>query len=146
MKTTQACLALLLASTANAQNIQRINPEGMTQPTAFTHLVKTGNLMFISGQTSVDSEWNIIGKGDMAAQVRQVLKNMKSVLASQGADFSNVVKVTIYTTDADEYQTTGDIRSEYFTDGAPASTLVQIERLARPEFMVEIEAVAIAPD
>jgi 2-iminobutanoate/2-iminopropanoate deaminase len=82
----------------------------------------------------------------MSVQVRQVLENMKKVLASQGADFSNVVKVTIYTTDIDAYIQTGDVRREYWTGGAPASTLVQIERLARPAFLVEIEATAIVSD
>ena len=79
----------------------------------------------------------------MKIQVRQVLENMKKVLASQGADFSNVVKITIYTTDIDAYIQTGDVRREYWTGIAPASTLVQIERLARPVFLVEIEATAV---
>ena len=82
----------------------------------------------------------------MGAQVRQVLENLKTVLASQGADFSDVVKITIYTTDIDAYRTTGDIRRQYWTGGAPASTLVQIERLANTDLLVEIEATAIAPD
>jgi enamine deaminase RidA (YjgF/YER057c/UK114 family) len=56
------------------------------------------------------------------------------------------VKITIYTTDIDAYLKTGDIRREYWTSGAPASTLVQVERLARPSFLVEIEATAVAPD
>ena len=73
-------------------------------------------------------------------------ENLKAVLASQGADFGNVTKITIYTTDIDAYIETGDVRREYWTEGAPASTLVQIERLARPVFLVEIEAMAIAPD
>ena len=131
---------------AHAQVIERINPEGMTQPTAYTHVVRYGELLFLAGQVSTDGDGNVIGEGDMRAQVRQVLENMKTVLASQGAGFEDVVKITIYTTDIDAYRTTGDIRSEYWTGGAPASTLVQIDRLARPVFLVEIEATAIAPD
>lgn len=146
MKTNLAIIALLFVVTANAQDIQRINPEGMTQPTAYTHVVRHDNLLFLAGQVSTDAEGNLVGEGDMGAQVRQVLENMKTVLESQGASFANVVKVTIYTTDIDAYRTTGDIRREYWTGGAPASTLVQIDRLARPEFLVEIESTAIAPD
>ena len=100
----------------------------------------------LAGQVAVDGDGNIVGEGDMRAQVRQVMENLKTVLASQGADFGDVVKVTIYTTDVAAYRETGDIRAEYWTEGAPASTLVQIDQLARPVFLVEIEATAIAPD
>jgi 2-iminobutanoate/2-iminopropanoate deaminase len=75
-----------------------------------------------------------------------VLENLKTILASEGADFSNIVKTNIFTTDIEGYFETGDIRREYFAGHAPTSTLVQIERLARPVFLVEIEAIAIAPD
>jgi reactive intermediate/imine deaminase len=146
MKITLVCLTCFCAVSAEAQEILRINPDGMSQPTAYTHVVRHDNLLFLSGQVSADVDGNVIGEGDMSVQVRQVLENMKTVLASQGADFSNVVKVTIYTTDIDAYIQTGNIRREYWTEGAPASTLVQIERLARPAFLVEIEATAIVAD
>jgi len=134
-----------LASIAGAHEIERINPQGMTQPTAYSHLVKHGELMFIAGQVALDGAGNVIGEGDMTAQYRQALENMKTVLASEGADFSDIVKITIFTTDIDEFRKAGNLRSEYFGDSAPASTLVQIERLARPVFLVEIEAIAIKP-
>ena len=146
MKKLTLVAILLTASSVGAQDIQRINPEGMTQPTAYTHVVRHGNLLFIAGQVSLDGEGNVVGAGDMAAQVRQVMENLKTVLESQGADFGDVTKTTIYTTDIDAYRETGDIRREYWTEGAPASTLVQISRLARPVFLVEIEETAIAPD
>ena len=143
MKTTFLCFVFLFAGAVGAQEIQRINPEGMTQPTSYSHVVRHGNLLFLAGQVSTDTEGNVIGEGDMASQVRQVLENMQRVLKSQGADFANVVKITIYTTDIDAYIQTGDIRREYWKGIAPASTLVQIDRLARPVFLVEIEATAI---
>jgi len=146
MKTSLFGFVLILAVSAGAQEIQRINPEGMTQPTAYTHVVRHDNVLYIAGQVSADADGNVIGESDMRAQVRQVHENLKSVLASQGADFGNVVKITIYTTDIDAYRETGDIRRKYWTEGAPASTLVQIDRLARLVFLVEIEATAIAPD
>ena len=80
------------------------------------------------------------------AITRDPSKDKAKDLASQGADFGDVVKITIYTTDVAAYRETGDIRAEYWTEGAPASTLVQIDQLARPVFLVEIEATAIAPD
>ena len=146
MKFLSTVIALLFAANVGAQSIERINPEGMTQPTAYTHLVKVDNLLFIAGQVAVDGDGNIVGEGDMSAQVRQVLENLQTVLASEGADFSNVVKVNIFTTDIDSFLESSAVRREYFGDHPPTSTLVQIERLARPVFLVEIEAIAIAPN
>ena len=146
MKSTVLLLALLITANGAAQEIQRINPEGMTQPTSYTHVVRFDRLLFIAGQVSTDSDGNVIGAGDMRAQVRQVHENLKAVLAGQGADFGDVTKITIYTTDIDAFRESADIRSEYWSEGAPASTLVQIDRLARPVFLVEIEATAIAPE
>ncbi len=146
MKILSMIIAVLFAASTGAQEIERINPEGMTQPTAYTHLVKYDKLMFIAGQIAIDGDGNPVGEGDMAAQFRQVLENLKTVLASEGADFSNVVKINIYTTDVDTLRQHLDIRGEYFGDFAPASTLVQIDRLARPVYLLEIEAIAIAPD
>ena len=146
MKRISLVLALLVAASAGAQEIERKNPRGLTQPTSYNHLVKAGNLMFIAGQVALDADGNVVGEDDMVAQVRQVLENMKTVLASEGADFSNVVKTNIFTTDIDRFRAAADVRAEYFAGNPPASTLVQIERLARPVFLVEIEAIAIAPE
>ena len=146
MKFLSTVITLLFAANAGGQNIERINPEGMTQPTAYSHLVKVDNLLFIAGQVAVDGDGNIVGEGDMSSQVRQVLENLQTVLASQGADFSNVVKVNIFTTDIDSFRKSSAVRREYLGDHPPTSTLVQVERLARPVFLVEIEAIAIAPE
>ncbi len=146
MKFLSIVIVVMFATSASAQNIERVNPAGMTQPTAYSHLVKYDKLMFIAGQIAIDGDGNPVGEGDMAAQFRQVLENLKTILASEGADFSNVVKINIYTTDVDTLRQHLDIRSEYFGDFAPASTLVQIDRLARPVYLLEIEAIAIAPD
>jgi enamine deaminase RidA (YjgF/YER057c/UK114 family) len=75
-----------------------------------------------------------------------VYRNLQSVLASAGADFSNVVKINIFTTDIDSFRESIAVHLEHFGEQPPTSTLVQIERLARPVFLVEIEAIAIAPD
>jgi 3-hydroxyisobutyrate dehydrogenase len=143
VRTVLATLALLVASAAFGQGIERINPEGMTQPTAYHHLVKVGNLLFIAGQVALDSGGHLVGENDMKAQVRQVLENLKTVLRSQGADYSNVVKINIFTTDVERFREAAEVREEYFRGNAPASTLVQIQRLASPGFLVEIEAIAV---
>lgn len=142
MRTAFASLALLAAPVVLGQGIERINPAGMTQPTAYHHVVKFGNLLFIAGQVAVDSKGNLVGENDMKAQVRQVLENLKTVLASQGADYSNIVKINIFTTDIERFREAAEVREEYFRGNPPASTLVQIQRLASPGFLLEIEAIA----
>jgi len=145
MRVTLALLALFCAPALFAQDIQRINPAGMTQPSTYSHLVRTGDLLFIAGQVALDGNGEIVGRGDMTAQVTQVLENLSTVLESQGADFSNIVKINIFTTNIDMFRQSGEVRARYFAGHAPASTLVQIQRLARPAFLVEIEAIAYIP-
>jgi reactive intermediate/imine deaminase len=146
MKHNALVLALGIApSFAYGQSIERINPDGLTKPTSYSHVVKVGNLLFIAGQVAFDSAGNLVGENDMKAQVRQVLENLKTALASQKADFSNVVKINIFTTDVEAFLGSAEVRAEYFKGHPPASTLVQIERLARPGLLVEIEAIAALP-
>ncbi|MGH9323816.1 MAG: RidA family protein [Vicinamibacteria bacterium] len=143
MKHFLLVLGIVIApAIAFAQSIERIHPEGLNKPATYSHLVKVGNLLFIAGQVSFDSQGNLVGENDMRAQVRQVLENLKKVLASQKADFSNVVKINIFTTDIERFREAAEVREEYFKGHSPASTLVQIVRLARPELLVEIEAIA----
>lgn len=137
--------AALAAGAAWAQEPVRRNPEGLTQPSTYSHVVRVGELLFIAGQVALDAEGEVVGPGDMRAQVRQVLENLERALASEGADYSHVAKITIFTTDIEAFRSAADVRAEYFGGYPPASTLVQIERLARPVFLVEIEAVAVAP-
>ena len=108
-------------------------------------MVKVGKLLFIAGQVAFDSAGNLVGENDMKAQVRQVLENLKTALASQKADFSHVAKINIFTTDVEAFLAAAEVRAEYFKGHPPASTLVQIEKLARPGLMVEIEAIAALP-
>ena len=103
-------------------------------------VIAEGRFLFTSGLTSRDDVGNVVGAGDMAAQIKQVFANLEDVMRHAGADFSKVVKFTIYVTDIDLYREAlaGD-RS--FMTGAPASTLVEVSRLANPELMVEAEAI-----
>jgi len=105
--------------------------------------VTGSRLVFVSGQVSVDIEGKPVGTGDMAVQTRTVLDNLKKVLEATGASLKDVIKLNIYVTDMAEFQKkTRDIRRKYFDRDFPASTLLEIKSLARPEFMIEIEAVA----
>jgi reactive intermediate/imine deaminase len=127
--------------------IQRINPPALSAPTGYTHVVQVngGRTIYIAGQVSLDKAGNVVGAGDFKAQTRQVFDNLKAALAAVGATFDNVVKTNMYVTDLSEVQALRDIRKGYYGGDSPASTLVQVVRLARPEFMIEVEAIAVIP-
>jgi enamine deaminase RidA (YjgF/YER057c/UK114 family) len=112
----------------------------------YSHVVEVqgGRLIFVSGQLARDRDGNLVGKGDMRAQLRQVGENIKSALAAAGASLTDLVKTTTYVTDIDELFRHIDVRMEYFGVALPTSTTVEVRRLAHPDFLVEIEAVAMA--
>ena len=99
--------------------------------------------IFVAGQTSRDRHGNCVGPSDMRAQIEQVGENIKAALEAAGATLADIVKTTTYVTDMDEYFEHQDMRMRYFAAALPTSTTVQVARLSRPEFMVEIEAFAI---
>jgi len=99
--------------------------------------------IYIAGQVARDKDGNCVGKGDMRAQIEQVGENIKAALEAAGATLADVVKTTTYVTDMEEYFKHQDMRMRYFAHAVPTSTTVQVVRLSRPEFMVEIEAFAI---
>jgi len=105
--------------------------------------VTDAKLVFVAGQISVDTAGSPVGAGDIALQTRTVLENMKGVLQGAGAGMGDVIKLNIYVTDMAEFrEKAGAVRREYFGRDFPAITLVEVKSLARPEFMVEIEAIA----
>lgn len=134
------------AAGAAAQGIQRINPPGLSTPTTYSHIVKVGGILYIAGQVGADAQGKVAGPG-MVQQLEQVLKNLQIALTSQGADFSHVTRITIYTTDVDAFRApdAAAVRSKYFGANRPASTLVGVTRLASPDYKVEIEATAHLP-
>jgi len=102
------------------------------------------NLLFISGQASIDEKGGVMGKGDIKAQTGQTLENMKKVLNQLGAGMDDVVKVTIFVTDMSHFKEIHEVRREYFKRGNyPASTIVEINRLANDDLMIEAEAIAV---
>jgi 2-iminobutanoate/2-iminopropanoate deaminase len=99
--------------------------------------------IYVAGQTPRDREGNSVGKGDMRAQIVQVGENIRDALEAAGATLDDIVKTTTYVTDMDEYFKHQDVRMQYFAQALPTSTTVQVSRLSRPEFLVEIEVFAI---
>ncbi len=112
----------------------------------YAQACKAGNMLFISGSVSWDAEGNIIGEGDMKAQVTQVYTDLKETLEANGATFQNVIKETVFTTDIEALEANNDIRTRFYEEAAsapPASTWIGCTRLAAPELMLEIECIAL---
>lgn len=125
---------------------QLINPEGLSKPTGYTHVVDSRGkrTIYISGQIAFDAAGNLVGKGDMQAQTEQVFKNLETALASVGASFGDVVKVSYFLTDMSKIQQVREVRSRYFkADALPASTAVEVRQLVNPDLLIEIEAIAV---
>jgi len=111
----------------------------------YTHVVvaETQALIFISGQLARDKSGNIVGPRDMRAQLRQVGENMRLALEAAGATLDDLVKTTTFVTDIDAFFRRVDVRHDYLGVALPASTTVEVRRLAHPDLMVEIEAIAV---
>ncbi len=141
-----AIFVLLSVNLAYAQKLEFTNPEGISTPERYTHVVKAGNLLFISGQVGRNADGQIVGPG-MREQYDQALTNIATALKSQGADISNVAKITTYVTNMYEFQRpeVRAVRTNHFGNHKSASTLVEIVQLANPAFKVEIEAIAVLP-
>jgi enamine deaminase RidA (YjgF/YER057c/UK114 family)/quinol monooxygenase YgiN len=134
-----------LTTAQGATAIERMNPQGLSTPTGYTHVVSTrgGRTIYIAGQVALDAKGQLVGKGDLAAQTTQVFENLAIALKASGATFANVVKTNYYMRDASQVAVIRQIRSKYFTAELPASTLVEVPRLANPDFLIEIEAIAV---
>lgn len=104
-----------------------------------------GVRLHISGQVAFDAEGNVVGVGDIRAQTRKVLDNIKTILAAVGGLMSDIVQVVVYVTDMSHLKAIHEVRAEYFERPYPASTLVQVSALIRPELLIEISAIAVIP-
>jgi len=124
-----------------------IRAKGLSEPIShYTDAVVAGpgRTIYISGQGSIDETGKLVGRGDITAQTRKTLDNMKIALAAAGATLADVVKVTVYLGNVDDRQKVNEVRKEYFGEAKPASTLIQISRFAIEGMLIEIEAVAVA--
>jgi enamine deaminase RidA (YjgF/YER057c/UK114 family) len=117
----------------------------------YSHAVTvSGRLAFVSGQVPVDPEGRLVGAGDLKAQATQALRNLHAVLRGLGADWPDVARFGWYVLDATQVQAVRDARDELIRPALgdlpnPASTLVQVTALIRPEFLIEVDAVVALP-
>jgi enamine deaminase RidA (YjgF/YER057c/UK114 family) len=127
--------------------IQRSNPDGLVKPPAYSQVVvATGSrLVFLAGQVATDAAGNVVSEGDLAGQARQVFSNVVTALASAGGGPADVTKITIFVVHYSpaHLPAIGEARRAVFGDTLPASTLVGVDALARPEFLIEVEATAV---
>jgi reactive intermediate/imine deaminase len=120
---------------------------GLSEPVShFTHVVRAGRIVFVSGCVATDGQGRLVGGGDVVAQTRQVHENIKRCLTAAGATFADVCKVTVFLRHIGDREKVNTIRQEYFGAHRPASTLVEISRLVRDEYLIEIEATAVIPE
>jgi 2-iminobutanoate/2-iminopropanoate deaminase len=125
---------------------EEIRVEGLAEPVShFTDAVRGGGFLYVSGIVPVDGDGRLVGGDDVVAQTRQVFENMRAVLAAAGCRFEDVVKVTVFLTDVDDRPLINPVRQEVFGASRPASTLVEVSRLAVEGAKVEVEAVAVVP-
>ena len=125
-----------------------LTPATLSPPFGYSHVVEApaGTMVYISGQVPLDAEGQLVGEGDFAAQTRQVFENLTRALEAADATWSDVVKLDYFLRDVGQIGAVRAIRDEYVdTANPPASTLVEVSSLFRPDVLVEIQAVAIKP-
>jgi reactive intermediate/imine deaminase len=130
----------------SAPSREEFSVPGLSPPIShYCDAVRFGALLFISGLVGVDQQGQVVGEGDAARQTRQILDNMRKVLDAAGATFADVLKVTVFMVNIDDRPAINPVRQEFFGDARPASTLVEVRRLVRPDLLLEIEAVVGLP-
>lgn len=112
----------------------------------FSPAVRVGKYLFISGTTATDENNQIVGRGDIVAQTRQIFRKFEKLLAAAGASFDNIVQTTEYITTTEGYKATAEVRREFFKNGFPAATGVVVAGLLREGALIEISAVAVIPE
>jgi 2-iminobutanoate/2-iminopropanoate deaminase len=108
----------------------------------YSQAIIAGNLIFTAGQIPIDPATNQVVQGNIKEQTRRVLENLRAILESVGATFDDVVKVTIYMKDLNEFSAMNEVYSEYFKNSPPARTTVEVSRLPR-DVRIEIDLIAI---
>jgi enamine deaminase RidA (YjgF/YER057c/UK114 family) len=126
-----------------------LNPPGLAQPVGFSHgmLVTGGQLLFLAGQTASDAKGRIVGVGDVVAQYEQVLRNLQTVVQAAGGTMQDIVKMTIFVRERDDYlahlKRLGKVHQAFFGAYYPATALFEISRFFQDEALIEIEGIAV---
>lgn len=127
---------------------ERVNGPGLATHRAsiYAHAVvvtEAKRTVYLSGQVARDENGETVGRGDVRVQCRQVIENLARALQAVGGDLRDIVKVTVYTTDLRYAPVLDEVRRSYFRETVPASTLVEVRKLAHPDYLVEIDGIAV---
>ena len=122
-----------------------IQPTGVhsTAGVGYSHVARAGNTLYLAGQIALDPGGILVGKGDVGVQTRQVYTNLRTILEELGGSFSDIVKMTTYLTDREHLDAFRRVRNEMFQAPFPPNTLLFVNGLAHPDYLVEIEAIAV---
>jgi enamine deaminase RidA (YjgF/YER057c/UK114 family) len=130
-----------------SMKIERFNPNGLYEPPSYHHVVRASGrtTLWIAGQVSTNADGDVVGVGDFGAQARQIFENLRIALEAGGATFDNVVKMTTLVVNFDRslIPALNAAREGYIGENLPATTLIGVQALARPEYLLEIEAIAV---
>ncbi len=126
-----------------AHEILQLKSVHETKDRGYSHVAKAGKTLYIAGQVARDVQGNLVGKGDFEAQARQVYTNLKNILQEAGGDLKNIVKMTTILTHYGNVESRRKIHNEFFGDIMPPNTLLIIESLASPDYLIEVEAIAV---
>lgn len=125
------------------------NASGVAQPVGIYSIAAwqpPGRVLHLSGQVAQAEDGSLVGAGDIVLQTRQVLTNLQTVLASVGGTMADIQKVTTFVTDLSRLAEMRAVLAEFLPMPYPTSTLIQVAALVRPEYLIEIEAVAVIPE
>ncbi len=121
------------------------HPEVHTFDAPYSAALRVGNLLFVSGTVAVDEHGTLVGPGDLAAQARQALLNIQRLLEAAGAGWGDVAQLTYYLADISNWAAVADVRREFLSEPYPAGTAVEVSRLVKTDWLIEIEAMAVLP-
>jgi reactive intermediate/imine deaminase len=128
--------------------VSLFSPQSIHAPRGYSHVatVRSGTLVFIAGQIALDPSGQLVGQGDFRAQAHQTFENLQAAVVAAGGALRNIVKLTVYVVDAANLAVYREVRDQYIdVDHPPASTALQVAALFRPEFLIEVEAIAALP-
>src|SRR3954467_1021600 len=129
---------------------QQIRSDKLRQPSGvFSHatvIEAKGRLVFISGMTARRADGTIAGVGDIEAQTRQVCENVKAAVEAAGGGIDDICRGEVYIPNMEQFETIHKVRREYFKEPLPASTMVEVVKMTHPDYLIEINAIAVIPE
>ncbi|MCK5805372.1 MAG: RidA family protein [Lentisphaeria bacterium] len=114
-----------------------------TAGVGYSHVAKAGNTAYIAGQIALDADGNLVGEGDIEAQAHQAYANLQAILEELGGSLGDIVKMTTYLTDRSQLEAFRRVRNHFLGNPFPPNTLLFVSGLAQPDYLIEIEAVAV---